>query len=121
MAAMNESPAPTGSTTAVQRLATRTSAVRVNAIAPGAIDTPALAMVTDDASLTQALVDNTPMRRIGTTADIAAAALYLASDAASYVTGRVLAVDGGIETPNLPLGMPDLDASESDAPEPEPK
>ena len=95
--------------------------VRVNAIAPGAIDTPALAMVTDDASLTQALVDNTPMRRIGTTADIAAAALYLASDAASYVTGRVLAVDGGIETPNLPLGMPDLDASESDAPEPEPK
>ena len=82
--------------------------VRVNAIAPGAIDTPALELVTGDAGLTQTLVDNTPMRRIGTVADIAAAALYLASDASSYVTGRVLAVDGGIETPNLPLGIPDL-------------
>lgn len=82
--------------------------VRVNAIAPGAIDTPALALVTGDEGLTQTLIDNTPMRRIGTVADIAAAAVYLASDASSYVTGRVLAVDGGIETPNLPLGMPDL-------------
>ena len=82
--------------------------VRVNAIAPGAIDTPALELVTGDEGLTQTLIDNTPMRRIGVVADIAAAALYLASDASSYVTGRVLAVDGGIETPNLPLGMPDL-------------
>ena len=83
--------------------------VRVNAIAPGAIDTPALELVTGDDGLTQALVDNTPMRRIGTVADIAAAAVYLASDASAYVTGRVLAVDGGIEAPNLPLGIPDLD------------
>jgi 7-alpha-hydroxysteroid dehydrogenase len=82
--------------------------VRVNAIAPGAIDTPALALVTGDEGLTQTLIDNTPMRRIGRVDDIAAAALYLASDASSYVTGRVLAVDGGIETPNLPLGIPDL-------------
>lgn len=82
--------------------------VRVNAISPGAIDTPALELVTGDEGLTQALIDNTPMRRIGTTADIAAAAVYLASDASAYVTGRVLAVDGGIETTNLPLGMPDL-------------
>lgn len=82
--------------------------VRVNAIAPGAIDTPALELVTGDEGLTQTLIDNTPMRRIGRVADIAAAALYLASDASSYVTGRVIAVDGGIETPNLPLGMPDL-------------
>ncbi|MDE0804683.1 MAG: SDR family oxidoreductase [Acidimicrobiales bacterium] len=82
--------------------------VRVNAIAPGAIDTPALELVTTDEGLTKALVDNTPMRRIGVTDDIAAAALYLASDASSYVTGRVIPVDGGIETTNLPLGMPDL-------------
>ena len=82
--------------------------VRVNAIAPGAIDTPALELVTTDEGLTQALIENTPMRRIGVTDDIAAAALYLASDASSYVTGRVIPVDGGIETTNLPLGMPDL-------------
>jgi 7-alpha-hydroxysteroid dehydrogenase len=88
--------------------------VRVNAIAPGAIDTPALALVTGDDSLTQALIDNTPMRRIGVTDDIAAAAVYLASDASSYVTGRVLAVDGGIETTNLPLGMPDLTGPPTD-------
>lgn len=82
--------------------------VRVNAIAPGAIDTPALELVTGDEGLTDALIANTPMRRIGVTADVAAAAVYLASDASSYVTGRVLPVDGGIETTNLPLGMPDL-------------
>lgn len=89
--------------------------VRVNAIAPGAIDTPALALVTEDEGLTDALVDNTPMRRIGRPADIAAAAVYLASDASSYVTGRVLAVDGGIETTNLPLGIDDLTGPPTEA------
>ncbi len=83
--------------------------VRVNAIAPGAIETAALELVTQDDGLTQALRDNTPMRRIGRTDDIAAAAVYLATDASSYVTGRVLPVDGGIETTNLPLGIPDLE------------
>jgi len=40
--------------------------------------------------------------------DIAIAALYLASPAGAYVTGKVFEVDGGIESPNLDLGLPDL-------------
>ncbi len=81
--------------------------VRVNVVAPGAIETDALGtMLTDDLRAT--MTSMTPMRRLGTTEDIAAAIVYLASDAAGYVTGKVLEVDGGIETPNAPLGLPDL-------------
>ena len=50
----------------------------------------------------------TPLRRIGSVDDIAAAALWLCSPAGSYVTGKVIEVDGGIEAPNLPLGLADL-------------
>ena len=50
----------------------------------------------------------TPLRRIGEPADIAAAVVYLASPAGGYVTGKVLEVDGGLEQPNLDLGLPDL-------------
>ena len=81
--------------------------VRVNAIAPGAIRTDALGSVlTDD--LEAAMSEGTPMRRIGEPVDIAAAAVYLASPGASYVTGECLAVSGGIETSNLAMGIPDL-------------
>ena len=48
------------------------------------------------------------MGRIGEPADIAAAVLYLASPASAYVTGKMLEVDGGIQEPNLDLGLPDL-------------
>ena len=54
------------------------------------------------------MVDKTPMRRLGETDDIAIAALYLASPASSFVTGKILEVDGGIEAPNLAMGLPDL-------------
>jgi 7-alpha-hydroxysteroid dehydrogenase len=80
---------------------------RVNVIAPGAIETEALGTVLND-EMRQTMVSMTPMRRLGAPEDIAAAALYLASDASSYVTGKMLEVDGGLVTPNLPLGMPDL-------------
>lgn len=81
--------------------------VRVNAIAPGAIRTDALKTVLND-ELETLMADGTPLKRIGEVDDIAAAAVYLASDAASYVTGRVLQVDGGIEGSNLEMGMADL-------------
>ena len=81
--------------------------IRVNAIAPGAIETDALGMVLND-ELEQLMVQGTPMRRLGQVEDIALGAIYLASDASSYMTGRILDIDGGINFPNLSLGLPDL-------------
>jgi 7-alpha-hydroxysteroid dehydrogenase len=81
--------------------------IRVNAVAPGAIVTDALGMVLND-ELEAAMVAGTPLRRLGRPEEIATAVLYLASDAGSYITGKVLEVDGGIEAPNLSMGLPDL-------------
>ena len=50
----------------------------------------------------------TPLKRLGSVDDIAAACLWLASPAGSYVTGKIVEVDGGLQTPNLPLGLADL-------------
>jgi 7-alpha-hydroxysteroid dehydrogenase len=50
----------------------------------------------------------TPLGRIGEAEDVAAAAVYLGSRAAQFVTGKMLEVDGGIQEPNLDLGLPDL-------------
>ena len=50
----------------------------------------------------------TPMRRLGDPVDIAAAAVYLASPAASFLTGKTLEVDGGLTFPNLDIPVPDL-------------
>lgn len=82
--------------------------IRVNAVAPGAILTEALEFVASDPALKQAIEDATPLRRLGLPDDIAAAVLYLASPAASYVTGQVLAVDGGVLTTNFEFPIPDL-------------
>ncbi|MFP5255908.1 MAG: SDR family oxidoreductase [Acidimicrobiia bacterium] len=82
--------------------------IRVNAIAVGSVATSALEVVTGDEGLRGQLEANTPLRRIGEPEDIAAAVLYLASPAGGYVTGKVLEVDGGIQAPNLELGLPDL-------------
>jgi NAD(P)-dependent dehydrogenase (short-subunit alcohol dehydrogenase family) len=70
--------------------------IRVNAICPGAIDTPGNdPFVEDRERYLEVISSVTPMRRTGTPAEIAWAALYLASDESSYVTGTSLVVDGG--------------------------
>jgi 7-alpha-hydroxysteroid dehydrogenase len=73
--------------------------VRVNAIEVGGIETDALAHVLSDESVRAQLVGNTPMQRVGVPADIAAAVVYLASPASSFVTGKIFEVDGGVEAP----------------------
>jgi 3-oxoacyl-[acyl-carrier protein] reductase len=67
--------------------------IQVNAIAPGFIDTPLLGEMTP--AMRMLLVAQTPMGRLGSAEDIAAAALYLASPAADFVTGQVLSPNGG--------------------------
>jgi 7-alpha-hydroxysteroid dehydrogenase len=81
--------------------------IRVNVIAPGSIETDALGSVLDD-EMRSTMTAMTPAHRLGTPEDIAAAVVYLASDASAFVTGKVLEVDGGLSTPNLLLGLPDL-------------
>jgi 7-alpha-hydroxysteroid dehydrogenase len=82
--------------------------VRVNAIAVGSIATSALEIVLDDPTTRDEMVRRTPLKRLGEPADIALCALYLASPAAGFVTGKVMEVDGGLEEANLELGLPDL-------------
>ena len=76
--------------------------VRVNAIAVGSVATSSLLPFLSD-ELRGAMESRTPMRRLGEVEDIALAALYLASPASSWVTGKVFEVDGGIESTNWPL------------------
>ena len=90
---------------AAQDLAPR---IRVNAIAVGSIATSALDVVLADDGLRSRMEEATPLRRIGDPDDIAATVVFLASPAGGYVTGKVLEVDGGLERPNLDLGLPDL-------------
>ncbi len=71
------------------------SGVRVNAVAPGVIETPMTADRLGDPAQRQWLVDRVPAGDHGTVADVAAAVSYLISDGARYVTGAVLPVDGG--------------------------
>jgi len=68
--------------------------VRVNAIAPGYIATDMTDAIPESAK--EKLMDHIPLKRLGTAEDIAGAALFLASDDSKYITGQVLAVDGGM-------------------------
>ena len=82
--------------------------IRVNVIAVGSVMTSALEFVASDETSRRAMEEATPLGRIGEAEDVAAAALYLCSRAGGYLTGKVLEVDGGLEQPNLDLGLPDL-------------
>jgi 3-oxoacyl-[acyl-carrier protein] reductase len=68
--------------------------VRVNAIAPGYIDTPMTQALSEE--VRKAIVASTPMRKIGTPKDVADAVVFLASEKARFLTGVVLPVDGGL-------------------------
>ena len=82
--------------------------VRVNAISVGGVATESLEVVLTNDALRQQFERNTPMRRPGTVEDIAACALYLASPAAAWVTGKVFQVDGGTEAPAISVPVPPL-------------
>lgn len=83
--------------------------VRVNAISVGGVATQGLDIVLTDESLRAQFVAGTPMARPGEPEDIACMALYLASDAASWVTGKVFQVDGGVEAPAIAVPVPPLE------------
>ncbi len=70
--------------------------IRVNSLAPGYIDTALTERFLKNPHVSKALLDKTPMRRFGTSEEIARAALFFASADSAYVTGAELAVDGGM-------------------------
>jgi NAD(P)-dependent dehydrogenase (short-subunit alcohol dehydrogenase family) len=69
--------------------------VRVNAVAPGVFRTPLNTKVLDLPERMEAIVKRTPMGRIGNLDELVGAVIYLASDAAAFVTGITIPVDGG--------------------------
>ncbi|MFM7331038.1 MAG: SDR family NAD(P)-dependent oxidoreductase [Brachymonas sp.] len=82
--------------TRVAALALADHGIRVNAVAPGTIATElaAQAVLTDEAAKAK-IMSRTPMRRLGEPSEIAQVVAWLASDAASYITGEIVTVDGG--------------------------
>jgi NAD(P)-dependent dehydrogenase (short-subunit alcohol dehydrogenase family) len=79
--------------------------IRVNAIAPGPVDT-AMAKLVHSAAIRRDYHDSIPLGRYGTPEEIAAGIGFLCSDAASYVNGQCLAVDGGFDAAGI--GLPSL-------------
>ena len=79
--------------------------IRVNAVAPGPVDT-AMAKAVHSAAIRADYHDAIPLNRYGTEDEIAAAVVFLCSDAASYINGQTLAVDGGFDAAGI--GLPDL-------------
>ncbi|HVU42368.1 MAG TPA: SDR family NAD(P)-dependent oxidoreductase [Xanthobacteraceae bacterium] len=85
--------------TKVMALSLAEHGIRVNAIGPGSINTEMLAATMADSAARGRILSRTPMGRIGEPAEIAAVAVFLASDEASYITGQTIYADGG----RLPL------------------
>lgn len=80
--------------------------IRVNAIAPGVIRTDMTKLIFENPQIQQFYIDRTPLGRTGEPDDIAHVALFLASDAARYITGQTILVDGGIGPMELPGTIP---------------
>jgi NAD(P)-dependent dehydrogenase (short-subunit alcohol dehydrogenase family) len=83
-----------------------THRIRVNTVSPGLTDTPLTAGLKDIAGVEAAYMQRIPMQRWGTPEDVAAAALFLASEDASYISGSNLFVDGAWETTGYPNLQP---------------
>lgn len=75
--------------------------IRANCVSPGMIATALTQVITDDPGFTAVANEGTPLGRIGTVDDVAAVIGFLCSDAAAYMTGQNLVVDGGAALPNL--------------------
>lgn len=82
--------------------------IRVNAISPGLVETPLVEGLTSIPAIQAEFSDNTPLGRNGRPSDIAEAVLYLSSDAASWVTGEVLDINGGAHLRRYPDVMAHL-------------
>jgi NAD(P)-dependent dehydrogenase (short-subunit alcohol dehydrogenase family) len=87
--------------------------IRVNAVAPGSVNTPMLAAVAADRAAMARVLSRTPLLRAAEPAEVAACVRFLASAEASYVTGEILTVDGGRSALNYSVAVPpeSLDAA----------
>lgn len=75
--------------------------IRANCVSPGMIATALTSIITDDAEFTAVAEAGTPLQRIGTADEVADVIAFLCTDAARYITGQELVVDGGAALPNL--------------------
>ena len=75
--------------------------IRANCVSPGMIATALTQIITDDPEFTVVAEEGTPLRRIGSADEVASVIGFLCSDAAAYMTGQNLVVDGGASLPNL--------------------
>ncbi|MGZ3420043.1 MAG: glucose 1-dehydrogenase [Polyangiales bacterium] len=77
------------------------SKIRVNALAPGLVDTKFASALVHNEDIVKRVIERTPMQRYAQPSEMAGPALFLASDAASFVTGHTLVVDGGVTITGL--------------------
>ncbi len=106
LASYNVSKGGINQLTRVMALARADKGVRVNAVAPGTIATEMAAksvLTSDEGKAT--ILSRTPMRRLGQPSEVADAVAYLASDAASYITGEIVVIDGGRMTLNYTVSI----------------